>query len=85
MREADVNDNERMARAKEAAELLFNAEDASAVDIYEPRNSLEANAAGSAAWPALRESPRHYHAGTGSCQRKRGLAFQRPASGPRQR
>ena len=45
MREADVNDNERMARAKEAAELLFNAEDASAVDIYEPRNSLEANAA----------------------------------------
>ena len=45
MREADVNDTERIARAKEAAELLFDTEDASAVAAYEPRNSLEANAA----------------------------------------
>ena len=34
-----------MARAKKAAELLFDAEDASTVNVYEPRNPLEANAA----------------------------------------
>ena len=34
-----------MARAREAADLLFDAEDASAVDTYEPRSPLEANAA----------------------------------------
>ena len=45
MREVDVGDAERMARAREAADLLFDAEDASAVDTYEPRSPLEANAA----------------------------------------
>ena len=35
----------QVARAVEAAEVLFDAKDSSAVDIYEPRNSLEANAA----------------------------------------
>ena len=45
MREADVNHTERIARAKEAAELLFDADDASAEAVYEPRNFPEANAA----------------------------------------
>ncbi|MDD9994330.1 MAG: hypothetical protein OXS35_01085, partial [Dehalococcoidia bacterium] len=35
----------QVARAVEAAEVLFDAGDPGAVDIYEPRNSLEANAA----------------------------------------
>ena len=45
MREAGVNDTKLMARAVEAAELLFDSEEASAVAAYEPRNSAEANAA----------------------------------------
>ena len=45
MREVDVDDTERMARAREAADLLFDAEDTSTVDVYEPRSPLEANAA----------------------------------------
>ena len=47
MREADVdvNDAERIACSEKSAELLFDAGDASAGAIYEPRDSLEANAA----------------------------------------
>ena len=45
MREADVNDTDLIARAAEAAERLFDAEDGSTVDIYEPRNPDEANEA----------------------------------------
>ena len=45
MLEADVYDGERIARAKEAADLLFDADDASAVDVYEPHGLVEANAA----------------------------------------
>ena len=43
--ESDVQEIETMARARKAAELLFDAEDASTVNVYEPRNPLEANAA----------------------------------------
>ena len=45
MQEVDVNDTEQLARAEEAANLLFNADDASVVAVYEPCNPLEANAA----------------------------------------
>ena len=38
-------DTSSVARAVEAAEILFDAGDPGAADIYEPRNSLEANAA----------------------------------------
>ena len=45
MLEASVSGAESISRAEEAAEFLFNTRDASAEAIYEPRNSLEANAA----------------------------------------
>ena len=45
MQEAVINDTELIARAEEAAEFIFRAEDASAVADYEPRNFAEANAA----------------------------------------
>ena len=45
MQEADVRDTEGIAHAIEAAELLFDAEDDRPLDVYEPRNSLETNAA----------------------------------------
>ena len=44
MQEADIRDTEGIALAKKAAELLFSAEDASGVNVYEPRDSLEAYA-----------------------------------------
>ena len=45
MREAEIKDTEGIARSREAAELLFDAEDDRPLDVYEPRNIREANAA----------------------------------------
>jgi len=45
MREAEFKDTEGIARSREAADLLFDAEDDRPLDVYEPRNISEANAA----------------------------------------
>lgn len=45
MQESHPDNSLQIARAEEAADLLFDAEDTSAVSVYEPRNSQEANAA----------------------------------------
>ena len=82
MREVDVDDAERMARAREAADLLFDAEDASAVDVYEPRSPLEANAAVQRFGQLFEELPGSITRVLEGSQWKRDLTFQRPASGP---
>ena len=45
MQESHPEDANQIARAEEASDLLFDAEDTRAVSVYEPRNSQEADAA----------------------------------------